>query len=159
MNLLSNVINKIKTNKNYFISLIAAFSIGILIGIFFKSETQSAYFNNNVLNSYLYILDVEQSIFGNTIRRLLLYCLILLIFLACSHSFLTLSVHFVFVIYQGFILSAITPYFFIEFAFSGVVIYILGVLPCVLLQTFSLIIFSVLSFNCLSNKNSCNKNY
>ena len=157
MNLLSDITKKINRNKKYFISLIIAFVIGILLGIFFKTETQSLYFNINVLKSYLYILDVEQSIVGNAGRRLVLYCLILLIFLISSQNHFSLSIHFIFIIYQGFILSSITPYFFTEFAFSGAVIYIIGVMPCVLLQTFSLIIFSLLSFDFLLNK-KCYKN-
>ena len=148
----------LRNNYKYLITIISFFIVGVLLGIFFKSEIQNQFFYDNFLNKYIIIIDVNSNVFSNSLYKCFSTFLILIVVLITSFTIFSLPLHFVIVIYQGFILSAVFPISIQVFSFSGVVLYLIVILPCAILRFTSTAVLSTLCFNKLKLKSRCNNN-
>ena len=146
----------VKKNFIYLFLCVVTFIVGIICGVFFKSDVQSQLYYENILNRYIIVIDCEFSVLSYALPKLISSFCILLFVTLSGLTLFTVPFHFLIMLLQGYLLAIVFPHLIAIFTVNGVVLYIFLVLPCALLRFISVGLLSLLlydkSINCKSYK-------
>ena len=151
----SEIIKIIKNRYIYLIIELLLFCIGIILSVCFRTEVQTSFFYDNVYNSYIVIFTPNTLIWGHLFTKLffnfVLICFIVFAGLITWGSI----IHFIFIIYQGFIFGIVFGIVIEIFGLTGIFINLVILLPSSILRLLSISLLSLLLFDLNTRKQHC----
>lgn len=147
----------IKNSKIYLAVATLFFVAGIILS-FFCHNFEGVMFYLNVLERYLVLFDTTVSAGKYFISKILVSAGLCAFIFLTGLTVWTLPLHFIIFLYQGFVIGAVCPYFYKAYYISGIIFYIVALIPSMLLRFSFNAFYSTCCAKFSGKKLKCNNN-
>lgn len=156
------VLRLISKRKILSIITVAVFLVFVILGAVLPKGQEKFFYCESTVNIFVVSLSPGGKISKLFLNRLFADCFCLLIFYFTSYAIFLMPINFLIIAYKGYVLGAIFISLISNFGFTGIMLFIFGVLIQNLIALFALVIMTISSFNNKTAFSDCNlkiKNY
>lgn len=147
----------IAAHKLYSIALAASFVAGVVAGLILACAEEKALFAGNAVDFLIMSLGKDYSVFKLFFVRILTDIGFFLLFFVFGLTVWLYPLHFILIVYRGYVLGAAAIVFFSCFKITGAVLFIFAVFVQNVVTTLGLILFSIHGFHICCSSKECGK--